>query len=862
VTDGSDNAVYLLRVNAVMKSNQAVLNPLANRSPSTQAEIAEVSLAELQQQLHASSEGLSQTEAQERLTQYGYNELPEDTLPLWQQFLAHFWGPIPWMIEVAAVLSALVKDWSDLVIILVLLTVNALVGFWEEFQAGNAIAALQAQLALRALAKRDRVWTPIPARELVPGDVIRLRLGDIVPADARLLDGDSIEVDQSALTGESLPVTKPPDAVVYSGSVVKRGEIEALVYATGAHSYFGKTARLVESTHHTSHFQKAVLKIGDYLIVLALALIALIFLVALFRGDSLVTTLQFALVLTVASIPVAMPTVLSVTMAVGAEKLAKKQAIVSRLAAIEELAGIDVLCSDKTGTLTLNQLTLGDPFCMPGTTPEHLLWQAALASRVEDQDPIDLVVVGSLAADQQGDTCQILNFQPFDPVSKRTEATVQTATGQTYKVAKGAPQVILALADNAQAIAPEVEQAIAKFAQRGFRSLGVAQTDDQGRWQFLGILPLYDPPRPDAQATLAEMRSLGVNTKMLTGDQQAIAQEIAQQVGLQGSILSTQLLINTEHHETGPMRDAIEQATGFAQVFPEHKYHIVDVLQQRGHIVGMTGDGVNDAPALKKADAGIAVSGATDAARAAADIVLLSPGLSVIVEAIRESRKIFQRMNHYAIYRIAETIRVLTFMTLSILVFNFYPVTAIMIVLLALLNDGAILSIAYDRTRYAQRPETWDMPVVLGVATVLGLAGVVSSFGLFYLGEMVFHLSRDVLQTLIYLKLSVAGHLTVFVTRTRGPFWSIKPARILLLAVIGTQLLATLLAVYGILMPPIGWKWALLVWAYAGVGFLIEDRIKLQAYRIFDVQRPVMRVRRRMTQWIGQHTPNHHPPSA
>jgi H+-transporting ATPase len=818
-----------------------------------------LSLTELQTQLHTSPEGLSQTTAQERLTQYGYNELPEDTMPLWQQFLAHFWGPIPWMIEIAAVLSALVKDWSDLAIILVLLTVNALVGFWEEFQAGNAIAALKAQLALKARAKRDRVWTPIPARELVPGDVIRLRIGDIVPADARLLDGAPIEVDQSALTGESLPVTKSANDVVYSGSVIKRGEIEALVYATGAHTYFGKTARLVESTHHTSHFQQAVLKIGDYLIVLAIGLIALIFLVALFRGDSLVTTLQFALVLTVASIPVAMPTVLSVTMAVGAEKLAKKQAIVSRLAAIEELAGIDVLCSDKTGTLTLNQLTLGEPFCVEGTTPEQLLLKAALASRVEDQDPIDLVVVGALPPDQPLHDYQILDFQPFDPVSKRTEATVHTSTGATYQVSKGAPQVILALVDNVEAIAAAVEQAIVEFAHRGFRSLGVAQTDPQGQWQFLGILPLYDPPRPDAQATLAEMRSLGVQTKMLTGDQMAIAQEIAQQVGLQGSILSAQLFAETEHHEAGQLSDSIQQATGFAQVFPEHKYHIVDVLQQRGHIVGMTGDGVNDAPALKKADAGIAVSGATDAARAAADIVLLSPGLSVIVEAIRESRKIFQRMNHYAIYRIAETIRVLTFMTLSILVFNFYPVTAIMIVLLALLNDGAILSIAYDRTRYAHRPETWDMPVVLGVATILGLAGVVESFGLFYLGEMVFHLSRDFLQTLIYLKLSVAGHLTVFVARTRGPFWTIKPARILLLAVIGTQLLATLLAVYGILMPPIGWQWALLVWAYAIIGFFIEDLIKLQAYRIFDVRRPVMRVRRRLKHWIGQHTPNHRP---
>jgi H+-transporting ATPase len=441
-------------------------------------------------------------------------------------------------------------------------------------------------------------------------------------------------------------------------------------------------------------------------------------------------------------------------------------------------------------------------------------------------------------------------------VSKRTEATVQTEIG-TFKVSKGAPQVILALAANTDEIQPQVEQTVAEFARRGFRSLGVAKTNESGQWQFLGVLPLYDPPRSDSQMTIQEMRSLGVKVKMLTGDQMAIATEIAGQLGLGTKILNASLLAETEHYQTSQLEDIIEQADGFAQVFPEHKYHIVDVLQQRGHLVGMTGDGVNDAPALKKADVGIAVLGSTDAARSAADIVLLSPGLSVIVDAIRESRKIFQRMNSYAIYRIAETIRVLTFMTLSILIFDFYPVTAIMIVLLALLNDGAILSIAYDRTNYSPRPETWNMPVVLGVATVLGLMGVVSSFGLFYLGETVFQLSREFIQTLIYLKLSVAGHLTVFVARTRKPFWASSPAPILMFAVIFTQVIATIFAVYGLFMTPIGWGWGLLVWGYALIWFLINDRVKLLAYRLFDVGKPVMRVRRKVKRWVGQHFHNH-----
>ncbi|TVT28365.1 plasma-membrane proton-efflux P-type ATPase [Amycolatopsis rhizosphaerae] len=782
-------------------------------------------LAQALAELDSSPGGLTADEARDRLERYGPNEIAERRKHPLLVFFGYFWAPIPWMIEVALVLSVVVGHWADAVIIGALLVMNGAVAFTEEHQAANAIAALKQRLAATARVLRDGSWISAPARELVPGDVVRVRLGDVVPADVRVLGEVSFDIDQSALTGESLPVGRGAGEALFSGAVVVRGEGDAVVYGTGANSFFGRTTALVGAAGTVSHFQRAVLRIGQRLIVLALALVSLTVVVSLLRGNPVLDTVEFALVVTIASVPVALPAVLSVTMAVGARKLARHQAVVSHLPAVEELGGIDVLCSDKTGTLTRNALALVACWTAPGVGEGELLAAAAAASRAEDRDPIDLAVLAAAGSAPAG---TVERFVPFDPVTKRTEALLRGRDGLPQRVSKGAPQVIAALCTG-DPVVGEVNRVVEEYAVRGHRSLAVAGTRRDGAWTLLGVLALADPPREDSAATIAAAREQGIEVKMVTGDQVAIGREIARQVGLGEGILDAADL-GTEGTTDVEAASLVDGADGFAQVFPEHKYRIVRLLQGRGHIVGMTGDGVNDAPALKQADAGIAVAGATDAARAAADVVLLAPGLSVIVEAIRQAREIFARMTSYATYRIAETLRVLLLITLAIVAFNFFPVTAVMIVFLALLNDAAILTIAYDRVRGSKKPAVWDMRGVGTLAVALGVLGVAETFLLFALAVGVLHLDPDLVRTLIYLKLSVSGHLTIFVTRTRGPFWSSpRPARPLLAAVVGTQLIATLIAVYGLVMTPLGWAWAGVVWAYSLLWFVVEDRVKIAA---------------------------------
>lgn len=787
------------------------------------------SVEDVFKELESSLNGLTHQEAEKRLAKFGPNKIPEKKRSLFLKVLRCFWGPIPWMIETAAVISAVLHHWPEFYIIFILLLTNSLVQFFEEFQAGNAIRALKKNLALKSLVKRDGKWESVDAEQLIPGDIVRIKLGNIIPADGKLIEGNYINIDQSALTGESLPINKKGGDIVYSGSVVRQGEMIMIVTATGIETFFGKTVKLVGEAKSVSHFQKAILNIGNFLIVISLTLSVILIVAELIRGNSFLHILQYILLLLVASIPVALPTILSIAMAIGTLNLSAMKAIVSRLESIEEMAGIDVLCCDKTGTLTQNKLTLGDPIVFEGKEKQDAIFYGALASEMEDQDAIDASILCRVSDSQKLQSFKQVEFTPFDPVSKKSEAKIEDEEKNVFYVTKGAPQVILGLCHLEESIEKRVIDAIQELGRKGNRSLGVAKSIDKKQWEFMGLLPLFDPLREDTKDMIAKTQDHGIEIKMLTGDNIAIAREIARELNLSEEISIADELLKQELKE---LEEKIEKTTSFCQIFPEHKYSIVKNLQKRNHIIGMTGDGVNDAPALKQADVGIAVSGATDAAREAADLTLLAPGLGVIIKAIEEARRIFERMKSYAIYRICETIRIIFFIATSILVFNFYPITALMIILLALLNDLPIITIVYDRAFPSEKPIRWKMKNILSVASGLGFVGVISSFGLLLLAKFWFHFPIEQLQSFIFLKLSLAGHLTLFAARTRGAFFKKPyPAPLLLAAIIGTQALAVSIVGFGFFLTPVAWKYIAFLIGYTIGWLFILDGVKLLIYK-------------------------------
>ncbi|XP_024371153.1 plasma membrane ATPase [Physcomitrium patens] len=827
-------------------------------------DLEHIPVDEVFQHLRCTEEGLSNEEAEARLQIFGFNKLEEKSESKFLKFLGFMWNPLSWVMEAAAIMAIALAngggqppDWQDFIGIICLLIINSTISFVEENNAGNAAAALMARLAPKTKVLRDGQWGERDAMILVPGDIISIKLGDIIPADARLLEGDPLKIDQSALTGESLPATKKPGDEVYSGSTCKQGEIEAVVIATGVHTFFGKAAHLVDSTNNVGHFQKVLKSIGNFCIVsIAIGIVIEIIVMYPIQHRKYRDGINNLLVLLIGGIPIAMPTVLSVTMAIGSHRLSQQGAITKRMTAIEEMAGMDVLCSDKTGTLTLNKLTVDKNLveCFTkGVDKDLVCLMAARASRLENQDAIDTAIVSILADPKEARAgIQEIHFLPFNPVDKRTAITyIDNADGKWYRSSKGAPEQILDLAHNKTDISARVHSIIDKFAERGLRSLAVARQEVPGKskedpgtpWQFLGLMPLFDPPRHDSAETIRRALNLGVSVKMITGDQLAIGKETGRRLGMGTNMYPSSSLLGAHKDESIaalPVDELIEKADGFAGVFPEHKYEIVARLQGLKHIVGMTGDGVNDAPALKKADIGIAVADATDAARSASDIVLTEPGLSVIISAVLTSRAIFQRMKNYTIYAVSITIRIVMGFLLLALIWKF-DFSPFMILVIAILNDGTIMTISKDRVKPSPLPDSWKLREIFSIGVVLGTYMALMTVLFFWLMHEtsfftdrfgVRHIGRssDQMTAAIYLQVSIISQALIFVTRSRSWSFMERPGGLLMFAFVAAQLIATFISVYAnwgfASIKGIGWGWAGVIWLYSIVTYLPLDIIK------------------------------------
>ncbi|KAJ3677273.1 hypothetical protein LUZ60_002997 [Juncus effusus] len=812
--------------------------------------------------LKCTKEGLTSAECEQRLQMFGPNKLEEKKESKLLKFLGFMWNPLSWVMEMAAIMAIVLAngggkppDWQDFVGIVVLLIINSTISFIEENNAGNAAAALMAGLAPKTKVLRDAKWMEMDAAFLVPGDIISVKLGDIIPADARLLEGDPLKIDQSALTGESLPVTKNPGDQVFSGSTCKQGEIEAVVFATGVHTFFGKAAHLVDSTNNVGHFQKVLTAIGNFCICsIAVGIVVELVIMYPVQHRAYRDGIDNLLVLLIGGIPIAMPTVLSVTMAIGSHRLSEQGAITKRMTAIEEMAGMDVLCSDKTGTLTLNKLTVDKNLIElfeKDTDKDTVVLFAARASRVENQDAIDASIVNMLADPKEARAgIREVHFLPFNPVDKRTAITYIDDDGKWHRASKGAPEQIIDLCNLKEDARKRVHTMIDKFAERGLRSLGVARQEVPeaskesagAPWRFMGLLPLFDPPRHDSAETIKRALHLGVNVKMITGDQLAIAKETGRRLGMGTNMYPSSTLLGDNASEAAglPIDELIEKADGFAGVFPEHKYEIVRKLQERKHICGMTGDGVNDAPALKKADIGIAVADATDAARSASDIVLTEPGLSVIVSAVLTSRAIFQRMKNYTIYAVSITIRiVLGFLLLALIwKFDFSP---FMVLIIAILNDGTIMTISKDRVKPSPLPDSWKLKEIFATGVVLGAYMAVMTVIFFWavhdtdffpekFGVRSIREHEDELMAAIYLQVSIISQALIFVTRSRSWSYVERPGLLLVGAFLIAQLIATLIAVYAqwgfAKIQGVGWGWAGIIWLYSLITYIPLDILK------------------------------------
>lgn len=759
------------------------------------------------------NKGLTFDEVERRRKKFGLNQMSEEHENLIIKFLSYFIGPIQFVMEAAAILAAGLGDWVDFGVICGLLMLNACVGFIQEYQAGSIVDELKKTLANTAIVIRNEELVEIPANEVVPGDILQMDEGTIIPADGIIVTEDCfLQVDQSAITGESLAVDKRYGDQTFSSSTVKTGQAFMVVTAIGDNTFVGRAAALVgQASSGQGHFTEVLNGIGIILLVLVILTLLLVWSASFYRTDPIVTILRFTLGITIIGVPVGLPAVVTTTMAVGAAYLAKKQAIVQKLSAIESLAGVEILCSDKTGTLTKNKLSLHEPYTVEGVSPDDLMLTACLAAsrKKKGLDAIDKAFLKALAnypkAKEALTKYKILEFHPFDPVSKKVTAVVESPEGERITCVKGAPLFVLKTVEEDHPIPEDIhenyENKVAELASRGFRALGIARKREDQHWEILGVMPCMDPPRDDTAETVQEARNLGLRVKMLTGDAVGIAKETSRQLGLGVNIYNAERLgLGGGGDMLGSeLADFVENADGFAEVFPQHKFRVVEILQNRGYLVAMTGDGVNDAPSLKKADTGIAVEGATDAARSAADIVFLAPGLSAIIDALKTSRQIFHRMYSYVVYRIALSLHLEIFFGFWIAILN-KTLDINLIVFIAIFADIATLAIAYDNAPYSQKPVKWNLPRLWGMSIILGFILAVGS----WIALTTMFLPRGgIIQNfgsidgVMFLEISLTENWLIFITRAVGPFWSSLPSWQLAGAVFIVDIIATMFTLFG-----------------------------------------------------------------
>lgn len=804
-----------------------------NQKNTNTSEYKNVSLKEAMGLLNASPDGLSSLEVKERLKIYGHNEIKEEKKNPLLQFLRRYWGPMPWLLELSMVLTILLKHYFESVVIFALLTVNAIIGFYQSRNSQKAVGLLKKRLEIKAKVLRDGNWIMVEAKEIVPGDIILTKLGDLVPADVYVIDGE-ISVDESALTGESLPKDLQKSDIIYSSSIVKRGEARCIVVNTGTNTYFGKTVELVKIAKPKSRQEELMMAIVKYMMYLGIGASIIVSIYALFLNKGILLIMSLIVTFLIGAVPVALPAVLTIVQAVGATELSKIGVLVTRLDSIEDAASIDIFCFDKTGTITQNELSVVDTAPFSGCSKEDVIKMAALSSKEEGMDAIDLAII-EYAKDMKTDLngYRQISYIPFNPSNKKTEATVEFK-GDSFRIIKGAVQTVTAICNvNDKQYLKNIDKTVEEFSEKGFRAIAVGSSKGFGdNFKFVGMLALADPPRSDSKAMIEEIKGLGIKPIMLTGDSTAIAQEVAGQVGIGSRIMRAQDLEGLSREKQLKL---IEESDGFAEVYPEDKFKIVKLLQDNGHMVGMTGDGVNDSPALKQAELGMAVSASTDVAKASASIVLTKPGLGGIIDSIRISRQAYQRMLTWVINKITKVTEVVGLLTIGFFWLHDIVISLLGMSLLVFANDFVTMTIATDNVKSAKSPNIWDIKNISIASLSLGMFFIAEYLIVLFVGINYFHLDWDRLRTLVMLSLVFNSQFRILMVRERRHFWSSLPNKNLLMVNTITIIGFALLGIFGILVPRLAANQVFIILGIAALVMPCIDIVKYYLFRRFEL---------------------------